>query len=514
MRQSRQWLKFSLCTAASLLSAGVWLAGCHSLPAGSGLNPELTGSAPPAKSADFALKAQTGVAFQLETGGLSHLYWPFTEARSEWNSTSGNGAGQGDHIGDDYYADDWNLNLGGNKDAGRSLLAAMPGEVIYVRGNGSNGDGGCGGSADYGNQVIIASGDFALRYTHLQSVAVSRGQRVQIGDNIGTVGFSGLSGKDACTAHLHLALYQHINDLSKQNRTARSWLEQGSVPTSISGGASNFAAKFQLDATTGGAGTANQGIFDGAGSVISPSEECFGCNHDIAMMHPHAGTGSTVVFQVNKVAPYTDHVDLKASQDLEVIVKLKKWNDHLTAQTLKIKLKALVPVSLPLADDPWTTFAVTSTGSLSSDALIYVDARRASDPWKDSGAQILPNELVDVTYGSFWTGTGSLISSAKSSQDFGIRQDEAVTFSQHDSLTSFQWLTNRNCSQIELKTINNQPAQAEVSLKIWNERNESYGVKCNSLPCRVSATVDNYYILKIKSGKDAIAGGAIYAQCK
>ena len=175
----------------------------------------------------------------------SHLCWLFDEVKSAsaWH-LSGNGVGQGDHRGDDYYADDWNYG-GGSADLGKNLNSASAGTVIYAADSGTG----------YGKQVIVQTSensDFAIRYTHLDSIAVSRGQSVSVGTLLGTIGDSGLP-KNQCSAaygwvcpHLHLVVYKNINQISRSNQTALYWLKKGKLPVNVSGGASNFAAWFDV----------------------------------------------------------------------------------------------------------------------------------------------------------------------------------------------------------------------------------------------------------------------------
>jgi len=465
----------------------------------------------------FKTQNQSTVPFQLNATGISHIYWPFKEARNEWK-LNGNGVGDGDHLGDDYYADDWNYMNGGNSDAGKKLLAAIPGEVIYVNKSGSNGDGPACPKANYGNRVIIAYGDYAIHYTHMQDVSVSLGQTVKVGDEIGSVGYSGLSGQSYCTAHLHLVLYKNINQVSSRaglGKTARYWLERGNAPTTISGGASQFAAPFYLDATAGSLPQTQNGEFDGAGSLVSPQEDCWGCNHDVAAMHPHPGTGSTVVFQWLYDENHCKHIDLHANQNMQVIVKSKAWSEHLTQQASKMNLGPNQRISLSRPDNNqvWTTLAVTSTQSLNQSAQVFATCKRSSDTFEQGSRENLPTSLVDVTYNYFWTGTGSLISQATKRTGFGIEKDLAITFSQHNSLTSFQWLANNKCPRLEISSVTGGAARADVATKVWNQANNAYSPKCTSLPCQISADA-NFYIVKIKSEANAIPGGGLKAICK
>ncbi|MGZ6250621.1 MAG: M23 family metallopeptidase [Candidatus Chromulinivorax sp.] len=90
---------------------------------------------------------------------------------------------------------------------GTPIKAAAAGTVIqakYVPG--------------YGNNILIAHNKhYRTRYAHLQKILVSEGQKVVLGQKIGTVGDSGSvrkSGRDA--SHLHFEIYYngiHVNPL-------------------------------------------------------------------------------------------------------------------------------------------------------------------------------------------------------------------------------------------------------------------------------------------------------------
>jgi hypothetical protein len=113
------------------------------------------------------------------------LGWPFIESTG-WAIT-GYGTGdckginekiEGDHCGDDWYAQDWNFDLGGNSDLGKVLLSAVSGQVIFAQSV-------KGSVKGYGQEVIVQLSqpfnDFALRYTHLQEVWVKKGVIAQPG---------------------------------------------------------------------------------------------------------------------------------------------------------------------------------------------------------------------------------------------------------------------------------------------------------------------------------------------
>jgi len=80
---------------------------------------------------------------------------------------------------------------------GTPIQAWFNGTVIFAGTNGG-----------YGNSVVIKQGDLSVRYAHLNSIAVSVGQTINQGQQIGTVGSTGRS----TGPHLHLELL--INGLT------------------------------------------------------------------------------------------------------------------------------------------------------------------------------------------------------------------------------------------------------------------------------------------------------------
>lgn len=197
-----------------------------------------------------SLPPESDRRIQLVTGGTSRLGWAFN-SRSGWRA--GTHAG---HDGDDAYAIDWNRGSG-NDDVGETVRSIATGRVIYARsGQGRVSD---PNSFGYGNTVIVqlsADPSFAVRYAHLRHVMVTEGESVSVGESIGTVGASGLSGRLPYTAHLHLVLYQRLDEQpdpsdgcysGKPRQRGIDWLRTGQTPCQLNHGKTKFAARFRLD---------------------------------------------------------------------------------------------------------------------------------------------------------------------------------------------------------------------------------------------------------------------------
>ncbi|MEA1954640.1 MAG: GH25 family lysozyme [Campylobacterota bacterium] len=199
--------------------------------------------------------------FSLNLDGVSHIYWPINDDKSNWYNATGSDW----HKGSDTYADDWNLNYGlsagyepstsCDRDRGAEIISSFSGTVLLADVNGNIGA--------YGKEVIIQSSidnSFALRYAHMDTVFVTNNQVVSVGTPLGTVGDSGLPDlpiqTDENCVHLHLVLYENLNT------TAIDRLKLGNSPKSLSGGADEYAAMFYTDATSPPPTISNTSISD------------------------------------------------------------------------------------------------------------------------------------------------------------------------------------------------------------------------------------------------------------
>ncbi len=99
--------------------------------------------------------------------------------------------GCGYHVGNDYYAIDWNLP--GWNDFNQPVVAPASGTVKYV-----------GSRSGYGNVVEVdAGGGYFYRLAHLNSFGVQAGQWVSQGAYLGATGNTGISSGP----HIHFAIY-------------------------------------------------------------------------------------------------------------------------------------------------------------------------------------------------------------------------------------------------------------------------------------------------------------------
>jgi hypothetical protein len=260
------------------------------------------------------------------------------------------------------------------------------------------------------------------------------------------------------------------------------------------------------------------GIFDGAGSLISPNESCWGCDKDEARMHPHYPRGSTVVFQWVYDKETCEHIDIYADRDLEVVIRAKNWSSDKTESAVKGVVGRDKPISIKSTNlrDLWSNIAVTSTSPVSETVKIVAYCKRDIDPIHRYGIVEFEKNLVYLTQNYFWAGTGSLITKA-TARDFdssGIGKDFALSLSKYRSFTSFQWYTSNQCPSITIKEYGSSSKIDEIKIKEWSSKNWSENL-CSSLPCTINApTIDNYYIIKVKREPDVTTiNKYIIAEC-
>ncbi len=260
-------------------------------------------------------------------------------------------------------------------------------------------------------------------------------------------------------------------------------------------------------------GNASLTYFDGAGSLISPSQSGFGANTDIANMHANPSRTSTAVFQFLNSSDQCHHVDISSSLS-EAIIQVKNWGDHeiLTAY------KGALPISVP-SQGTWTVVAVTSTQPLTTDYVsVRAKCKTSSDPLTSSyhNRTALDMKLIPLDSDYYWTGTGSIMSFLGSGT--GKTSDFVPTFYSHKSLSSFQWYASSSCSKLTISGGSGSTSlygDNEVAIKNWSRNKDGWGGNlCSSLPCTISRpnSIDDFYIVKVKTNANA-TGGSLSAEC-
>ena len=242
-------------------------------------------------------------------------------------------------------------------------------------------------------------------------------------------------------------------------------------------------------------------VFHGAGSLIEPQTDCYGCNRDIAVMQP-AATASTVVFQSKNENGRCPYLELQADLDGMHIVT-KAWSDREARYTYLVHA---LPVSLPVPN-LWNTTAVTSMQPLSRATRVYAYCR-STDAY--AGARTQTSDVaVTFTDGYAWAGNGSVISRDSAGNSFGNTQDVAITHSDKASLTAFQWQVSERCPRLNVHAY--PGFSGTLKVKPWDGAAYTFEQPV-SFPYTL-ARDRGYWIIAVETAAGAVAGGKIYAEC-
>jgi len=256
-------------------------------------------------------------------------------------------------------------------------------------------------------------------------------------------------------------------------------------------------------------------IFDGAGSLIKPSMDCWGCDKDEARMHPHysQSQSSTVVFQWMQDSNKCSYLKIEQIPDssyFKAQISSKHWASDSTSSVSYI---ATLPVTIPNSGD-FTTTSVTSMSPLSSEARI-----KASCSTSDSDANNRQNSSAVGTIFSndyTWMGNGSIISDDTGScTDFGCTKDEAIASSSQPALTAFQWQVSSSCQKLRIQVKGGGSFSGRLKYKFWSHPNWEFESDV-SFPQDISKSSNkDYYVFAIETEAGAIpAGKYIEARCQ
>jgi len=266
---------------------------------------------------------------------------------------------------------------------------------------------------------------------------------------------------------------------------------------------------------SGGGSSGNISNFDGAGSLIDSSQDCDGCQKDVAKMHPHDNSNpSTVVFQWKNDSK-CDHIEISTKSDIgevinigEVIIQSRAWNNPVNT----IAYRGSLPLSVP-QQGSWNITAITSTGPITTSTRVIARCKQSYESYY-SGNPITP-ELVGFDFGYYWMGNGSLMSFAGTGT--GKTEDFVITSDSHKSLTVFQWYASDSCSQVRISDRWDEnavmPLTDEVAFKLWNSAEKWKASGCSSIPCFITAPSNGYYLVKIKTDPGAVPNGQLKMTC-
>jgi hypothetical protein len=350
-----------------------------------------------------------------------------------------------------------------------------------------------------------------LVYMHLSKINVKKDDSISINTLIGKSGKKGATGY-----HLHLAwLKSDFYDKNNDNPVYPKEIAKSTQGLTTTATDKTYDPK---DLKKNDISHNPISIIDGAGSLVSPNEYCWGCDRDQANMQSHSGKNSTVVFQWRYDKNSCSQIDISANRDIgNVFIRAKGWKDKTTKVATSVKLSSS-PISIrrPNRNSDWTTLAVTTQKPLTKEAKIYAYCKKKGSDYLNGDRGSASKDLVNFELDYVWSGTGSLISQSKKSnyEGFGHNRDWAITYFKKKSLTTFQWDTT-TCHEITItngKTNDYYGNNVKVDIKGWNSKN--WESACHELPCTLKKPNDYYYILKVKSPVGAITKGYIQVKCK
>ena len=252
--------------------------------------------------------------------------------------------------------------------------------------------------------------------------------------------------------------------------------------------------------------------FDGAGSLVSPNGDCYGCNRDTAIMHPHErNSSSTVAFQWFYDETSCNRLDIKAEHEVNVVVKSKSWAGLISDEAFRVTLGS-DPITVNNNGNLWTTLSVTSVSPILTRNKIDASCLSSDKEFKQGNrVSLVTTDLQDVGRRDYsWTGTGSVITQANRELQgqYGLTKDSAKTSDTANSLTSFQWYPSEECKKLEISDngtdtlVNADVYMKRWSLADWNE--EQCG---GELPCTLNAPeVGSYYVIKVISDSNSFHG--------
>jgi len=250
-------------------------------------------------------------------------------------------------------------------------------------------------------------------------------------------------------------------------------------------------------------------FFDGAGSLISPTQSGSGANNDQDRMHPHPDKLSTVVFQFKKDS-VCDHVDISSSPTIDALIQAKDWSNEKVSKAFG----GTLPMSVP-NQGSWTVVAVTSTKPLTQSINIYARCKSSASPVVNNIVTPFSSDeskWITLDNDFFWAGTGSVMSHLGTGT--GKTQDVIPVFSSKKSIGSFQWKSSSSCNKLRLSGDNGITLGTGVAVKRWSDSTwTDYSSECSSLPCTIPVPSYDYYIVGIMADASGITGSRLSAGC-
>ncbi len=257
--------------------------------------------------------------------------------------------------------------------------------------------------------------------------------------------------------------------------------------------------------------------FDGAGSLIAPDKNCWGCNKDMAVMQP-SDKPSTVAFQwLNDSEGNCKSLNIEA--DIEnFTIHTKYWSTLSPIKSYNVSGKN--KVTIPNVGT-WNTTTIISQTPLNKLANIEVTCNK--NTVSENDLTLIDSKNIQFSNGYTWTGNGSIISKdTYPKDDFGTTQDLAVVDNNIDSIVAFQWQVSDRCKKLEISQNDNYNNSFYGNLKVKEWSSTGYKVTETNIdfPYTIDAstfpnyTSGNYYIAFIEAKAGEVSSGEIMADCQ
>lgn len=433
------------------------------------------------KNANTNIQTATGMYYPVNMEHKDSDYIGFLDKNPKY--------GYKRHLGNDYHVSE-----------GTSVVAITDGIVHFANMNVGN----FGGDtpARNGGLIIIkhkmADGkEIFANYGHVKNLLVKEGDTVVAGQKIAEVGAYYSAG--SYLPHLHFA----INPT--QVSTAGYESDSGNTFGFVSPETfmkSNEQQKHE---------------FQGSGSLINTSGNCYGCNLDAVPLYAN-GNKSFTSFQWMYNASNCDHIDISSSNGMNynVGVIAGSWSTRNNDKYYTAKL----PVSIGHPRETYNIVGIMLPTNISqNDNLI---AKCSNGNAIGSKTEVSRNiKGVPLTTGSIWNGQGSIISASTINEvGYGKTKDVALIKNTNDNsfgTVTFQWQPSSRCSALNIKDSFDLQQRASLSIREWNQGNNVTVLSDVQLPYKINNSTksdlssNKYYVITARSNN--FASGKIFAEC-
>lgn len=225
-------------------------------------------------------------------------------------------------------------------------VAQLPNSTFF----GINGD----LSHIFAKHTDINGKDFLVIYGHVSAIdGLKVGDKITQGQKIGVV------KKFNYPDHVHFGISSDVQDY-----LVPVW---GSIYGSITD-----PIEFLKNTKNKAAPITYRPLFNGSGSLVDASSECLGCNRDLAVLQASSTNLAMAAFQWIYNAQTCSHINLKATEAVNVSIQSKAWSAQNFKSAFTVSLAANQAVSIAKADDtiPWSLISIVSQQALAKNVSL------------------------------------------------------------------------------------------------------------------------------------------------